>query len=203
MYGAATSLVNAVAQSSVDLDSREATTNGWSIAEILSVLLDSGWAWAGLAVLAGAWATQSGLSAFGSRILARGAVAGVLPLLAATGSYYALDTIIHDDPVTSYAVDTAFWWTMALLLGPILGVIGACARRPGVIGVLAQMAVPVGAAVQMVVMPPGRNGVITTIGQWVVWTSSAVIIGVVVVRFLGVQRQRNHPRGADSSAATT
>ncbi|WP_329430297.1 hypothetical protein OG339_19460 [Streptosporangium sp. NBC_01495] len=47
---------------------------------------------------------------------------------------------------------------------------------------LAKVTVPVGAAVQMFVIPPGRNEVITTIGQRVVWTTSAVIIGAVAVR---------------------
>ncbi|GLW98621.1 hypothetical protein [Microtetraspora sp. NBRC 16547] len=41
-FGAATSLVNALSHSSADLESRAYTTSGWSIAEIMSVLLDSG-----------------------------------------------------------------------------------------------------------------------------------------------------------------
>ncbi|MBF8193936.1 hypothetical protein ITP53_51335 [Nonomuraea sp. K274] len=198
VFGAATSLANAVAHPSVDLESREATTNGWSFVEIVSVLLDSGWAWAGLAVLAGFLATRAKQRGLGARALGRGAVAGVVSLLAATAAYYAVDTVVHDVPLGSYGYDTAFWWAASVLLGPILGAIGSCARRPGMIGVLAKVTVPVGAAVQMVVMPPGRNEVITTIGQWIVWTTAVVIIGVVAVRFLGVQRQRNYSRGADS-----
>lgn len=198
VFGAATSLANAVAHLSVDLESREATTSGWSIIEIVSVLLDSGWAWAGLAVLAGFLATRAKQSGLGARALTRGAVAGVVTLLAATAAYYAVDTVVHDVPLGSYGLDTVFWWAASVVLGPILGAIGSCAGRPGAIGVLAKVTVPVGAAVQMVVRPPGRNEVITTIGQWVVWTAAAVIIGVVVVRFLGVQRQRNYSRGADS-----
>lgn len=194
VFGVATSLANAVAHLSVDLESREATTNGWSIIEIVSVLLDSGWAWAGLAVLAGFLATRAKQSGLG----ARGAVAGVVALLAATAAYYAVDTVVHDVPLGSYGYDTVFWWAASVALGPILGAIGACARRLGVIGVLAKVTVPVGAAVQMVVMPPGRNEVITTIGQWVVWMTAAVTIGVMVVRFLGVQQHRNYSKEADS-----
>ncbi|OUC97058.1 hypothetical protein [Streptosporangium minutum] len=199
VFGAATSLANAVARLSVDLESQEATTSGWSIMEIVSVLLDSGWAWAGLAVLAGLLATRAEQSDLRARTLARGAVAGVLTLLAATAVYYAVDTIVHDVPLSSYGYETLYWWAATVLLGPILGAIGACARQPGAIGVLAQVTVPVGAAVQMFVMPPGRNEVITTIGQWVVWTMATVTIGMVAVRFLGVRRRRNFSRGAESS----
>ncbi|MEU8040821.1 hypothetical protein [Streptosporangium sp. NPDC049078] len=39
-FGAATSLVNALSHSYADLESRAYTTSGWSIAEIMSVLLD-------------------------------------------------------------------------------------------------------------------------------------------------------------------
>lgn len=197
VFGAATSLANAVAHLSMDLESREATTSGWSIIEIVSVLLDSGWAWAGLAVLAGFLATRAKQSGLGARTLARGAVAGVVTLLAATAAYYAVDTVVHDVPPGSYGHDTVYWWAASVLLGPILGATGSCARRPGAIGVLAKVTVPVGAAVQMVAMPPGRNEVIMTIGQWVVWTTAAVTVGVVAVRFLGLQRQRNYSREVD------
>ncbi|WP_433256108.1 hypothetical protein ACQPYK_16425 [Streptosporangium sp. CA-135522] len=198
VFGAATSLVNAVAQLSVDLESREATTSGWSVMEIVSVLLDSGWAWAGLAVLAGSLATRARQRGLGARTPARGAVAGVVALLAATAAYYAVDTVVHGVSLGSYGLDTVYWWVASVLFGPILGAIGSCARQPGAIGVLAKLTVPVGAAVQMVVMPPGRNEVIMTIGQWVVWTAAAVSIGVVAVRFPGVRRQRNFSRGAES-----
>ncbi|MDP9869329.1 MULTISPECIES: hypothetical protein [Streptosporangium] len=197
VFGAATSLVNAVAQLSVDLESREATTGGWSVMEIVSVLLDSGWAWAGSAVLAGLLATRAEQGGLEARTLARGAVAGALALLAATAAYYAVDTVVHGVSLGSYGYDTVYWWAASILLGPILGAIGACARRPGAIGVLAKVTVPVGAAVQMFVMPPGRNEVITTVGQWVVWTTAAVSIGMVAVHVLGLRRQRDFSGGAE------
>ncbi|MEO3860461.1 hypothetical protein [Acrocarpospora sp. B8E8] len=52
-FGAATSLVNAISHGYADLESRTYTTSGWSVAEIMSTLLDSGWAWAGLAIAVG------------------------------------------------------------------------------------------------------------------------------------------------------
>lgn len=184
-FGAATSLVNALARRTVDLESRAAATSGWSFMEIVSILFDSGWAWAGLAVLTGRLATRAA-----RRPLARGAVAGLLSLLAATVAYYAFDTVIHDVPLGSYVAETLYWWTASALFGPILGAVGACTRRPGAVGLLAALTVPVGAAVQMVVQPPGRNEVLTAIGQWVVWTVALVSIAVVLVHFLRTRPMR-------------
>lgn|SRR5690606_37033206 len=187
-FGAATSLVNALAHQTVDLESRAAAVGGWSVMEIVSILFDSGWAWAGLAVLTGWLANRAGRQ--GAAALVRGAVAGTLSLLVATAAYYALDTIVHQVPIGSYVYDTIFWALAAVLFGPVLGAIGACAGRPGAIGVLARVTVPVGAAVQMVVQPPGRNEVLTAIGQWVVWTAAAVSIAVVVVHFIRARPTR-------------
>ncbi|MFB7289742.1 hypothetical protein [Actinacidiphila glaucinigra] len=41
-----------------------------------------------------------------------------------------------------------------LIFRPFLGMTGAAVRRPGLLGLLAALTVPVGAAVQMVVLPP-------------------------------------------------
>ncbi|MFB4286305.1 hypothetical protein ACBI99_01605 [Nonomuraea sp. ATR24] len=187
VFGAATSLANAAATLTLDLESAEATTRGWSLMEIVSLMLDAGWAWAGLGVLAGWRATRGGAPT--GRRLARGAVAGVVALLAATAAYYIADTIVHDVSSGSYAYDTVYWWVASALFGPVLGAIGACAGHPGVIGMLARLTVPVGAAVQMAVLPPGRNDVLTNIGQWVVWTAAAVAAGLVVAHFLRVRRR--------------
>ncbi|MGW0478967.1 hypothetical protein [Nonomuraea sp. NPDC003214] len=187
VFGAATSLANAAATLTLDLESAEATARGWSIMEIVSLLLDAGWAWAGLGVLAG-WRAARGGAPTGRR-LARGAVAGVVALLAATAAYYITDTIVHDVPSGSYAHDTVYWWVASALFGPVLGAVGACAGQPGVIGMLARLTVPVGAAVQMAVLPPGRNDVLTNIGQWVVWTAAAVAAGLVIAHVLRVRRR--------------
>jgi hypothetical protein len=90
----------------VDLESVEATIRGWSIMEIVSIMLDAGWARAGLGVLAGWWATRGQGGALTGRRLARGAVAGVMALPAA---YCVADTIVHDVPSGSYLYDTVYW----------------------------------------------------------------------------------------------
>ncbi|MGI5486992.1 hypothetical protein [Microtetraspora malaysiensis] len=195
-FGAATSLMNALSDSNADLESRAYTTGGWSIAEIMSVLLDSGWAWAGLAVAVGWLVTRARASRPSS--LAPGAAAGALALLAATAAYSIVDTIRSGGQLPWYESEPLLWWVASVVLGAPLGAVGACVRRPGAIGLLARLTVPVGAAVQMAVLPPGRNEVVQTIGRTVVWTAAAVSIGFIVVRFLLVERRRRSPAAAES-----
>jgi hypothetical protein len=182
-FGAVTSLVNALSHSFADLESRAYTTGGWSVAEIMSVLLDSGWAWAGLAVAVGALVTNAVAPA-------RGAAAGALALIAATAAYSVMETVRGGGPLASwYETEPLAWWVTSVLFGAPLGAAGTFVRRPGVVGLLARLIVPVGAAVQMGVLPPGRNEVVSTIGMTVVWAAAAVSIGYFVVRFLRVARR--------------
>lgn len=179
-FGAATSLVNAIAHRSSDLESRVATTSGATAMEIVSVLLDSGWAWAGLAVATG-WLV-AGRNKPAALVL--GALAGALALLAATAAYSVVDTLRGGGPLSSwYASESIVWWITSIVFGAPLGAVGACVNRPGVIGLLARLTVPVGAAVQMILFAPGRNEVIATIGKTVVWSAAAAAIAFVIVRW--------------------
>ncbi|MBB4913358.1 hypothetical protein [Streptosporangium saharense] len=180
-FGAVTSLVNAVSHHYADLESEAATISGASPIEIVSVMIDSGWAWAGAAVAVGWLVTRTNRSS----ALARGAVAGVVALLAATAAYGFVDTFQSGGP---YMPEHPVWWVASVVFGAPLGAAGACAVRPGVVGLLARLVVPVGAAVQMVVLPPGRNERIVVIGQTVVWALAAICVGFVVIRFLGGRR---------------
>ncbi|MCT9929779.1 hypothetical protein N5079_06040 [Planotetraspora sp. A-T 1434] len=195
-FGAATSLVNALSHTYADLESRAYTTSGWSIAEIMSVLLDSGWAWAGLAVAVG-WLVTHAKESRPTALARGGAAAGALALLAATAAYSIVDTIHSGAQFPWYESEPPVWWVASVVFGAPLGAVGACAKRPGAIGLLARLTVPVGAAVQMVVLPPGRNEVVETIGKTIVWAVAAASIGFVVVRFL-LERRRRSLAGADS-----
>jgi hypothetical protein len=195
-FGAATSLVNAISLAYADVESRAYTTSGWSVAEIMSVLLDSGWAWAGLAVAAGWLLTRDQESR--AAALRQGAAVGVLALLAAVTAYSIVDTIRSGASFPWYESEPLVWWVASVVFGGPLGAIGACVRQPGAIGLLARLTVPVGAAVQMVVLPPGRNEVIEAIGQRVVWTAAAASFCFVVVRFLLVERRRGSAKVAES-----
>ncbi|GAA3137789.1 hypothetical protein GCM10010466_30860 [Planomonospora alba] len=196
-FGAATSLANAASHGYADLESEAYTTSGWSIAEVVSVLLDSGWAWAGLAVAAGWSLGRAGADRPAAP--ARAAAAGALALLAATAAYSVAETLRSGGPLSSwYMAEPLVWWVTSVVFGAPLGAVGACIARPGVIGLLARLTVPVGAAVQMIVLPPGRNEVIAAVGKTIVWVAAAVSIGVVVIRFLGAQRRRRFPAAAES-----
>src|SRR5690606_3294807 len=91
-----------------------------------------------------------------------------------------------------FGADELVWGTAAIVLGAPLGAIGACARWPGALGLLARLTVPVGAAVQMIVLPPGRNEVVQSIGKTIVWTAAAVSIALIVAHFV-VTRRRSRP----------
>lgn len=188
-FGAATSVANAVSHEFADLESTAYTNGGWSFPEIISVLMDSGWAWAGLAVFAGWLATRADHARPSAS--AQGAAAGALALLTAVAAYAFADTVRDGGPLSSfYLNESPVWWVAGVLFGVPLGAVGACTHRPGVLGVLARLTVPVGAAAQMVLLPPGRNAVITAIGQAIVGVAAAAGIAFVL------SRARSRPRPA-------
>jgi hypothetical protein len=180
-YGAATSLVNALSSPYGDLGGPLAGTVWAAVAKVLSLLMGVGWAWAALAValglLAGTWA--------------RGAVAGALGLVAATVAYYVTDSLVLGDPLALYATELVMWSVAGLVLGSVLGVVGAAIRRPGVIGLLAALTVPVGAAAQVVVVPSRPHLTATpaiVVAEVVVW--AVVVLGAcwAVLRFRAERR---------------
>jgi hypothetical protein len=180
-FGAATSVANAVSHEFADLESVAYTNSGWSFPEIVSVLMDSGWAWAGLAVFAGWLATRAHHARPSAS--ARGAAAGTPALLAAVAAYAFADTVRDGGSLSSfYLNESPVWWVAGVLFGAPLGAVGACAHRPGTLGVLARLTVPIGAAVQMILLPPGRNAVITSIGQVIVGVAAAAGIALVLIR---------------------
>ncbi len=159
-------------------------------------MANAGWAWAGVAVVAG-WLVGTST---------RGAASGVLALLAMTTAYYGMDSIFRQEPFASYWYEMRVWWVASLVFGSVLGVIGATIRRPAVIGLLAALTVPVGAAVEMTSLPrEGADfGVVNPVYDWlrpVVWAVAAAVSGVLVIRFLA-RRRRSQLNGAGRSSGT-
>ena len=174
-YGAATSLINDVSSPYGTIGGRMADT-GWQwAAEVASHLLGVGWGWAGLAMVAG-WLAGTG---------ARGAAAAVLALLAATTAYYGTHSVLRQEPFVWYWREMLLlWWPASVVLGPALGAVGASIGRPGVVGLLAGLTLPVGATAQTIwlyepmVATPAED-----CARVIVWVAAAAGAGVVIARF--------------------
>jgi hypothetical protein len=153
-----------------------ASRSGWAqTAEFVSLILDSGWAWAALAVAAG-WLVSGGLRPRTGVCV--GALAGCIALLAATATYYCGELLLTGDFAWSWIV--RFWLVGAVALGLPLGAVGATIRRPGPVGVLAALVVPVGAAANMVVLPPPKESPVAGLVLLTVWGAAATATVLIV-----------------------
>ncbi|MDT0471022.1 hypothetical protein RM863_02560 [Streptomyces sp. DSM 41014] len=229
VFGAATSLANALSSPYSRLGAPLTGTVPGRTAKVLSLLLDAGWSWAVLAVLAGAVAgAAAGLGVAGSvrgagaglgaagpvpgagtvagaglgiAGLVRGAAAGVVSLAVASTAYYAMDTVVFDG-----GTDTLLWVVVSVPFGSVLGAIGAAARRPGAVGLLAALTVPAGAAAQMLLIPPRPHLTVTAsivVAETVVWTGAALGTALAVRRFLLQRRTSRTTTPADATALPT
>ncbi|WP_141725108.1 DUF6518 family protein [Micromonospora pallida] len=178
--GAVDSVVNHVPVWLGEVGTARAERGGWSqAAEFASLVLNAGWAWAGAAVLVGWLVSRHPRPAVG---LLRGAAAGALTLVFATVAYYGMDVLSDGGPWWYGA--TGYWLIASVLLGPVLGVVGALIRRPGPVGTLAALLVPAGAALQMVVLPPPPDSLMAQPVRLTVWTSAAIAT-VLIIRTRG------------------
>src|SRR5690606_27793251 len=151
VLGAAFGIVTAVVNWSAtpaDAGGGPLTGTVWEpVARVAGRIIDSGWAWAAIAVVAGRLVGALGWSM----------VAGAVTLLAATTGYDFGEAVLRIvDTVGDPALegvgpspwsweDLVFWGIAAVILGPVLGAIGALTHRAGFIGLLASLAVPAGA----------------------------------------------------------
>lgn len=195
-YGLATALGNWLASLFGPLGVRPAGT-GWSwVAQIPSILLDTGWAWAGVAVVAG-WVVRGRF---------RGAAAGASALLVATATYYLTGCLLEGASPAWYSGEIRYWSYVSAVCGAALGVVGASTRRPGATGLLSGLIVPLGAAVQMAVLPPSAGApIVTPAMMWapfIVWTAAAAAIGLVVARFVQTRRTTIRFRSATVSSSS-
>lgn len=182
VFGAATSLVNDVSSPYGTIGSQIVDTRLMWVAEVASKLLDSGWAWAGLAIAAG-WLADTSV---------RGAFAGALALIAATFAYFVMDSVLWGGPSPLYWSEIRSWWLVSVILGPALGVVGANIRRPGIIGLFAKLTLPIGATVQTIWLsgaPPGGDPALDW-ARAIVWIAAGVAAGIVITRF-GVRLYMN------------
>lgn len=115
----------------------------------VGAVLNSGTAWAGVAVAAGVLLRRHRPAV----------VAGWLGGTVGLGAFYVVAARLHDLPLSAYAPRIAFWWAVALVCCAPLGFVGTLLRRPGAVGLLARLVVPVGALAEAVLHPPGGPAV--------------------------------------------
>ncbi|MET7704904.1 DUF6518 family protein [Micromonospora sp. NPDC005413] len=181
--GAVDSAVNHVPIWLGEVGTARADRSAWSqVAEFASLVLDAGWAWAAVAVLAGWLVSRRVRPAAG---MVRGAAAGALTLVFATTAYYGMDVIF--DGGAWWGMATRYWLIGSVVLGPVLGVAGTLIRRSGPAGVIATLLVPAGAALQMVVLPPPAESLMAQPVRLTVWV--AAVAATVLVSWARGRRR--------------
>lgn len=180
------------------------TTDHPLVSGVASVVgAGSGWAAAGL--VAGWFAYRATSS------LWRTVVLSTVFLLGATVSYYVVDHwyalaryaalppglvaeladgSAHGGPPEVSVEGIVLWSAVALVCGPVCGLVGALARRPGTVGLLARLSLPVGLAAwsgYLLSAPAVQVDPVYVIAQAVTACVSAGLAAVLVVRHLGLR----------------
>ncbi|WP_431246337.1 hypothetical protein [Leifsonia xyli] len=148
---------------------------------IPSKILGMGWSWAALGIVAAALVPRAPIRS------------ALMVLLCAVFSYYGSDlslglyASIEGTAWDVLAGDAGIWAAASVLACVPLGMIGAALRRPDVLGVLARLAIPVGAAVEYFVLRlPGEVALqpnpVTVATYAIVATAGTVCAIAIVVR---------------------
>jgi hypothetical protein len=203
-YGATTSFVNNVPGllGEVGQSHNEDSPVTWA-AIFISLILDSGWAWAALAFFLGwLWGSQARLLAAATV----GAIVGAAGLVAATVTYYSADMLFG---IGAYWQMVSYWLIRAVAFGLLLGIAGAMARRPQMLGLFAALTVPTGMAMNMVLFPlesglPGESSAAKW-AQCTVWVLVVAGAAFVTLRFARFQQPRRSAMvsGVAESAVST
>ncbi|NLT30462.1 MAG: hypothetical protein GXX86_08400 [Propionibacterium sp.] len=162
----------------------------------LSELANSGTAWAGLMVLAG-WLVHTGWQA---------AVAGVLAGELALVVHYGLAELIGpllDLPPAGFATNE-YWFVVAAVFGAPLGLAGALAHRPGAVGRLAGLVVPLGAVIEPFFRGSFRlPDLLPWPTRMAAFLSGVVLIAfgvVLAVKVLGLCSRTTEPSGGGAAS---
>jgi hypothetical protein len=146
------------------------------IADVASLILDSGWVWASAAVLAGWLAGRAG-----GRVWTT-AVAGSLTLIVGTLIFYGWRCELGS-PIAEY------WFAASVIFGPVLGVIGFLTRRRDWIGALAALVVPVAAVFNILWRPVDPNSPAALSITVLIISASSAAAAMVVFRAIRLRRR--------------
>jgi hypothetical protein len=188
-FGLTTSLVNNVPGilGEVGQPHSEDSSATWT-AIFASLILDSGWAWAAVAFAVG-WLTAPPPGP--ARVAVVAAQAGAVGLIVATMAYYATDLLFDID---IYWPTVGYWLLRAVVFGLPLGVAGALAHRPSILGLICALTVPLGAATNMVLFPlesgvPGESSAAGA-AQSSVWIAAIGSAALLLFQFTRTRRSR-------------
>jgi len=107
------------------------------------------WLWAGIAVLGGWMATRDRPGR------GRAAVGGAAAQVAAVVAYYLVGAAVGSEGPPVSWLEMAIYSGAALVVGPLLGVVGGLSRRTDLVGLLAGLVVPVAGLVELLDPAPG------------------------------------------------
>lgn len=145
--------------------------------------------WAGSAVLAGWVARHQGVAA----------ISGLVTLVTAVVTYYGYGVLVGGHAAAGLsAVGHAarFWLVVAVIGGPVLGLVGATCRRDGALGLAARLVVPLGLLAEIAWRL--RWGVPThdpgnAVGLSVLLLGALVLAGLAVRASSGLLEPRDRP----------
>lgn len=185
-FGAAVSLVNNVPAMLGEVGQAHSQDSAATWAAIfLSLILDSGWAWATLAFVLGWLAGTQGRRVMAALV---GASAGAAGLIAATVTYYSTDRLFGIE--FSWGA-TTFWLVRAVAFGLPLGAMGSVTSWRSAVASLAALTIPAGAAINMLLLPMrhGLPGESSAAGwaQLSVWIAAVAGAALVVARYLRIR----------------
>ena len=146
----------------------------------VSMLLNAGCVWAGLAVLGG-WLL---------RTPGRGAIAGLLGLSCSLMGYYAGGLIYGDRAhvgLGGLSGVIRVWTVAAVLAGPLLGGVGALIRRAGAPGLVAALVLPVGTVAEILFLHRLASESFV-IDPWLAWTQLVLIVTACAGAVLAMSR---------------
>lgn len=164
-----------------------------SVRRAASLVLNSGAAWAGTAVLGG-WLAGSS---------ARGLVAGPVVLIAAVLSYYLVGAVAGSENPDGSLDQIAYFALVALLAGPLLGTTGSGIRRRDALGLASALVVPLGVYAEVIWRASGAelpSDPARPLADAVLITLATVGAGVGVARYVAGRRSRRRETTAEAAA---
>ncbi|MFE2300469.1 DUF6518 family protein [Streptomyces sp. NPDC059445] len=147
------------------------------------LVLNEAWPWSALAFLAGL--------AVASR--AASAVVAAVSLAAAVAAYY----VVHSDTTWSGALSaTLAWGAVALVVGPVLGLMGNLARSPGLPGLPFRLVIPALAVVETTARLRAEVSLQGQVGEtaWTITRFAAVAVCLALAAHAVVINRRHGSR---------